>query len=311
MKPTCDILMAAYNGQKYGPELLDSLLAQTYQDYRLLVRDDGSSDRTMEMLRAYEPKFGGRMQFLETTAPTGSALGNFSILMAASDADYVICADIDDVWFPEKVADTVASLRQAEAERSADTPVYVFSDVVPVDADLKQVAKSYWAFKQIDPAVGSRLSQSLVCAVMLGCASGMNRALVRRCLPIPNNVTGHDWWALLVAIVFGEVRYIPKTTMLYRLHGNNQSAPKKVGFLNYLQSKHGVGFVRHGMERRREQARALMERFGDSLDPQSRAVIAGFVATGGQGFIQRRVSLLRGNYLYSDLPRNLALMVGA
>jgi glycosyltransferase involved in cell wall biosynthesis len=308
--PTCDILLAAYNGVRYGPALLDSLLAQTYEDFTLVVRDDGSTDATVQMLMDYAPRFGGRMRLIEGGAPTGSAMGNFSILMQASQADYVLCADIDDVWLPTKVADTLALLRGAEQEFGPTTPIYVFTDVTPVNARLEPLADSFWAFKKIDPAISQSLSQSLVCPAMLGCASGMNRALVRMASPVPPSVTGHDWWALLVALTFGAVRYSPARTMFYRLHGANQSDQKRVNVIDYLRRKNPVRFVRHGMGRRRAQAQALIDRFDRDIKPDERQVIASFVATADEGFVLRRLSLLKGGYLYPDWQRNLAMLIG-
>jgi glycosyltransferase involved in cell wall biosynthesis len=303
-------LLAAYNGGEYGPELLDSLLKQTHGDFRLLVRDDGSSDQTPAVLLDYARKFQGRMEILPAGAPTGSAKGNFSILLEASTADYVLCADIDDVWFPNKVGDTLELLARAEARHSSSVPIMVYSDLAPVNAQLEPLNESYWRFKKTDPKVGLHLSQSLVCPVVLGCASGMNRALVDMVTPVPEAVTGHDWWAHLVALAFGAVHYSTDPTVFYRLHGNNLSTPREVKLSNYVTKKNKIGIVRRGMQRRFEQAQALIDRFGDGLRPEPRRIVENFVAIASQSFVERRISLIRGNYLYPDLPRNLAMLVG-
>ncbi len=308
--PSCDVLVASYNATRFGPALLDSLLAQTTQEFGLLVRDDGSNDSSLGLLRSYAKRFGGRMRILEGGLPTGSALGNFSILMQETEADYVMFADIDDVWLPNKVAHTLDLLRRTEAAAAPGAPVYVFTDVTPVNAELEPITQSYWAFKKIDPAVGRSLSHSLVCPVMLGCASGVNRALLTMANPVPTYVTGHDWWGQLVASAFGEVAFSPEQTMLYRLHGSNQSNQKRVGFRDYLRSRNRIAAVRHGMMRRREQAQALIDHFGDRLPADKQKLISDFVATGSQGFIRRRLTILRGGYLYADAPRNIAMLLG-
>jgi glycosyltransferase involved in cell wall biosynthesis len=306
----CDILLASYNSARYGPALLESLLGQTDQSFRLLVRDDGSTDGSMDMLRAYQPRFEGRMEVIEDTTPTGSALGNFSILIDNADADYVLFADIDDVWLPTKVADTLSLLRNAELNAPPGTPIYAFTDVIPVDAALVPKGDSYWVMKKIDPAVGTRLNQSLVCPVMLGCASGVNRALINLGRPVPGIVTGHDWWLQLVAAAFGHVVYSPERTLLYRLHGANASAQMRVNFLDYLGGQNRIAKVRRGMLRRREQAQALSDHFGDQLPREASKAVAQFVATGRQGFLKRRLTILEGGFLYADMPRNLAMLIG-
>jgi hypothetical protein len=186
----------------------------------------------------------------------------------------------------------------------------VFTDVIPVNANLEPLDQSFWKFKKLDPAVTQNLNQSLVCPVMLGCASGMNRALVKMATPVPVSVTGHDWWALLVALVFGVVRYSPSPSMLYRLHGNNQSNQKKVSISNYLIKNDKLKAVRHGVSRRMDQGQALIDRFGDAIDPTQRRILDDFVSIASQGFVQRRISLLKGNYLFPDLQRNLAMIIG-
>jgi glycosyltransferase involved in cell wall biosynthesis len=307
---SCDVLLAAYNGSVFGPALLDSLLAQTDQRFRLLVRDDGSADGTLDMIEAYAPRFGGRIRVIESGRPTGSAQGNFSLLLEASDADYVLCADIDDVWLPTKVAHTLALLQDAEATLPPHTPVYVFTDVVPVNADLVPLSTSFWKYKKINPLISQSLNRSLVCPSMLGCASGMNRALVDLITPIPSEATGHDWWALLVAILFGAVGYSHQQTMLYRQHGNNASAQKRRGILDLVRTNNRLRIVSHGMRRRMDQAQALLNRFGDRMDPEKRRILANFVDIGLQSFVQRRVSLLKYRYLYPDFARNVAMLVG-
>ena len=187
----------------------------------------------------------------------------------------------------------------------------VFTDAIPVDGDLNPLSDSYWKFKKINPATSQSLNQSLVCIPVLGCASGMNRALVKMLTPVPEAVTGHDWWALLVAAALGKVAYISDRTMMYRLHGNNASVPQRVTIWDYFSRMHEIAHVRHGMKRRRLQAQALLERFGDRLPPARRRVVEDFIATGSQNFVQRRFSLLKGQYTYPDLPRNIAMFLGA
>jgi hypothetical protein len=98
--------------------------------------------------------------------------------------------------------------------------------------------------------------------------------------------------------------------MFYRLHGANQSDQKRVNVIDYLRRKNPVRFVRHGMGRRRAQAQALIDRFDRDIKPDERQVIASFVATADEGFVLRRLSLLKGGYLYPDWQRNLAMLIG-
>lgn len=95
-----DILLATYNGARFLPEQLQSLIDQHFRDWRLIVRDDGSADDTL----------------------------------AISDAPYFAFCDQDDVWKPDKLSRMVACLRQHEATVGAATPLLAFCDLEPVDA---------------------------------------------------------------------------------------------------------------------------------------------------------------------------------
>ncbi|MEM1063202.1 MAG: glycosyltransferase, partial [Planctomycetota bacterium] len=176
MPDSCDVLLATFNGAPFLAEQLDSLLAQDRDDFRVLARDDGSTDGTADILADYLPKFGGRMTILPTENGSGSATANFGILMAASDAERLLFCDQDDVWGPRKVGLTLDLLDAAVAERGPDVPALVFTDVTPVDAALRPLGDSFWAYKKVRPEVSADLRASLVCGTLLGCAMAVNRA---------------------------------------------------------------------------------------------------------------------------------------
>lgn len=309
MAATTDILLATYNGGAYLGAQLDSLLAQTEGDFTLRVRDDGSSDDTAEVLRAYAPRFGDRFVLLPTDLPTGSAKSNFAKLMEASTADHLLFADHDDVWTPDHVAEIRRLLTEAEAAHGAATPIYAFTDVTPVDGALQPLAESFFAYKGIDPAISQRLSQSIVCPPMLGCASGINRALRDLALPLPaEEVTGHDWWALLLAAAAGHCTWSTARTVAYRLHGGNASGQVASDARVYAKMGGKAAKVRRGVMLRRRQADAVRARVADVAGPESLAVLEGFGRAVDRGAVARRLGLIRGGYLYPDLTRTLGML---
>lgn len=96
--------------------------------------------------------------------------------------------------------------------------------------------------------------------------------------------------------------------MSYRLHGSNSSDQKEVKLTAYAKAPGKMVAVRHGMDMRRLQAQALIDQFADELPTAARARVERFVRTEDQTFLRRRVTLLAGGYLYSDLPRNLGML---
>jgi hypothetical protein len=302
---TCDVILAVFNGQTYLPEMLDSLLSQTTRDFNVLVRDDGSRDKSLEILESYKPRFDGRLSVI-TGEPSGSATTNFGILMRETKADYALLADQDDVWKPEKVELTLRSLKEAEAKYGRSTPIYFATDIAVVNKDLELISASYWKWKRLRPSMMSNLSQSLICVPTQGMASGLNRALLDLANPVAEKAISHDWWAQLIAAAMGKVICDPTVTALYRVHGGNASIPKKVSVISYAKLGLDASFLRRGLGRRIEQANALADALAGRMPPDKLKIIRRFTKLQSQGYLQRRWTLVSGNYLYHDLVRSAA-----
>lgn len=101
-----DILMATYNGEKYLRPQLDSILRQSNTDWRLIIRDDCSTDNTVQIIREYQQQYPDKFILVQADAPSGSAQNNFFQLIKYwqqhGTADYVMFADQDDVWLQKK-----------------------------------------------------------------------------------------------------------------------------------------------------------------------------------------------------------------
>jgi len=111
------ILLATYNGSEYIREFLESLIAQTYADFKLIVRDDGSTDDTLEIIRSHSS--GIKLDFIETNVRLGPAKSFFELLtQAPDDFDFYFFADQDDYWHKSKVERAVNKL-SAENENIA------------------------------------------------------------------------------------------------------------------------------------------------------------------------------------------------
>ena len=130
------ILLATFQGETWLPELLRSIQAQSYSDWTLLVRDDGSSDATRQILHD-AAQAGSADRHRPDDGLRRGAVGNFSWLLQQAwhdGADYVLLADQDDVWHTDKVARQVQALQAAEAGGGRDGPQLVYCDAAVVDA---------------------------------------------------------------------------------------------------------------------------------------------------------------------------------
>jgi glycosyltransferase involved in cell wall biosynthesis len=218
--PTPDetyILLATYNGEAFLPAQLDSLLGQEDATWRLLWRDDGSTDATVAQMAAFSQRAGpGRVRRLEEPSGRLGVLRTFMALLAAApmDATYVAFCDQDDVWLPGKLA----RARKVLAKLPSTRPALYCARQQLVDAALQPIGLS--PLPSRPPSFGNALAQNIA----TGCTVVMNAAARRAVLAAPPPPVGtvHDWWCyLIVSGVGGEVIFDPEPQILYRQHGRN------------------------------------------------------------------------------------------
>ena len=220
-EPLIDILMGTYNGERFVGEQIESIQAQTYKNWRLLVSDDCSEDGTLDVVRRYAAE-DERIHIVSEGVRYGGAKENFFALMAKAEAPYIMFCDQDDVWLPEKIEKSFAALRALEDEYGTDDPLLVFCDMKVVDSDLDVLHESFEGFTNLNP---KRLAfrQLLVQNVAAGCSMLFNHAVLDICLwTTGDGAEMHDWWAILVASAFGHISFIAESLTLYRQHGSNE-----------------------------------------------------------------------------------------
>ena len=306
--PRVDILLATYNGEPWLSAQIDSLLAQDYRNWQLLIRDDGSSDATRDILQDRIAALDGRARLLEGGDNLGSC-GNFLHLLQASEADYVMFCDQDDVWLPEKVRVTLDKMRDLEATCGRGTPLLVHTDLKVVDQDLNLVAESGHAYQGIDPVKGAVLNRLLVQNVVSGCTVMVNRALCRVALPVPAEVPMHDHWLALVAAGFGQIGYLPQATMLYRQHEINRVGAQRwtpgyaAGLLLQLPA------LRRIMARNRRQAELFHQRYARQMEGSQAETLEAFIRLPSLGPLNRRRAVVRHGFFYCGTVRNLGWLL--
>ncbi|NYT63489.1 glycosyltransferase family 2 protein [Alcaligenaceae bacterium] len=222
-EPLVEILMATYNGALFLPAQIESLLGQTYGNWRLLVHDDGSQDSTAQLVANYALRYPERITVLRDGVACGGAKYNFAHLMAHASADYIMFADQDDIWLPGKVQDSLRCLMAEEAMLGKHIPTAVFTDLTVVDETLGVIAQSFWAFQNLKPQLlAGRLENLAVRNCVTGCTLLMNRAALSVCLPVLPVAVMHDWWcALKVLQTQGTLIPLDVPTILYRQHSGN------------------------------------------------------------------------------------------
>jgi rhamnosyltransferase len=217
------IVLATFNGARYLVEQVESIRAQTLPRWTLLARDDGSSDATVAILddcAARDP----RIEVLRDMDGTLGAIGNFSRLAETAltrGADVVFFADQDDLWFPDKVARTLAEMRATETALGTDHPILVHTDLQVVDGAGHLLHRSFHQLQRIRDERSRPLTTLLVQNYVTGCTMAANRALLGVALPVPADALMHDWWLALCAARCGSIRFLAAATAVYRRHGAN------------------------------------------------------------------------------------------
>ena len=219
------VLMATYQGARYIREQLDSILAQTAPDIRILIADDHSTDGTDQIIKEYEAQYSRQITCLHYDTPSGGAAANFAQLFRQISSGYVMLSDQDDIWFPHKAERLLAKLKSLEAEFGEATPILAHSDMEVADEHGNSVHSSFFQYQHIIPA-RSRLNQLLVENNVTGAATMVNAAMLPYLQDIPADCSMHDWWMALVACCVGQIGWVEEPLYLYRQHGTNTLGAK-------------------------------------------------------------------------------------
>ena len=199
------VCLAAYNGERYIKEQVDSILAQLGPTDELIVSDDGSTDATVEILASYGDI---RIKVFHNSGRKG-VVGNFENALSLAEGDYIFLSDQDDLWLPNKVAACLDALQHADL---------VLHDAVVWDG--KQVLlPSFFGYRGVRRGyVNNMIRNSYI-----GCCMCFRKCLLDKALPFPKRVAIHDMYLGLVGERSFRVAFLCDPLIYYRRHGNNAS----------------------------------------------------------------------------------------
>ena len=224
------ILLSTYNSERFIVEQLDSLLRQTVPDIEIHIRDDGSFDRTLEILKQYQ--IANASIFVhENDGDNLRSAGSFLHLMKLVEADFYLFCDHDDVWLENKVEVSLSAAKLMNKVNDGK-PLLVATDLVVVNEDLMVISESFAGYSRIKVEYISSFSALAATNYVTGCTTLFNRALRDRALSYSAaGISMHDHWLGLVALdAGGTIKYIPVPTVLYRQHGSNVVGAKAIRF---------------------------------------------------------------------------------
>ena len=224
-KEMISIAMATYNGEKYLREQLDSILAQTHQNFELIVCDDCSTDSTVQILREYE-KNDSRIKVFVNEENLGFKK-NFEKAIGLCSGDYIALSDQDDIWLPEHLEKLYSHIGEHMLICANSRLIDKYGN------DLHQNMKPTTFF--VSENADKQFLQLLHTNFVQGCTALFRSYLVKKAFPIPDEPAYHDYWIALIAALHGTIRYILDVIVLYRQHEGTVTSDNKKSFAKRIR----------------------------------------------------------------------------
>ena len=302
------ILLSTHNGDKFIKEQLISLEDQSYKEFDIYIRDDGSSDNTLEYIGEFIADSDIDVIVLPSTKNIGASLSFFTLLDKVSKIDryrYIMFCDQDDIWLPDKVEISIRQIQELERD-NPNLPLLIHTNLSVVDDKLDTIDNSYWSYQQIDPN-RTNLNHLLVENVITGCTAIINSKLAKLALPIPKDAIMHDWWLGLVATTMGKIDYIEKSTILYRQHNQNEIGASRLGLSTMMKRMHKLSAPI--MQRYTKQSKEMLDRYRDRLKPKDLDILEAMVSIEYIPWHRGKILLMRHHISKRNFIKNIGLLI--
>lgn len=205
-----EILMATYNGEKYLKEQINSIIKQTHKDWILSIRDDGSTDDTINILEAYSKKYKN-IRILKDNKGNLGYKKNFEELLMNSTEEILFLCDQDDIWKEKKI--------EICLKKIGDKKVLHHNAQVFYEKELKELKeKELYSIYDYSKSLKNFYKPNFT-----GCCMVLKKIFLKEVLPIPTQYPGHDTWIGLLSYLESNIIYIDDKLINYRRHTSNVS----------------------------------------------------------------------------------------
>lgn len=226
-----DILLPVYNGAKYLEIQIDSLFKQTYMDWRLIVRDDGSTDSSVDIIERYVLENPGKILYVKDSFGNLGTSGCLNILLQYIEGDYFMYCDQDDIWSPFKIERSLEVIKSLEKELG-NVPILVCSDAYCINSNGTVINNSFFKSQKFLDVTDNYIKMAAL-NVVQGSTSLMNRRVKDTIKYIPKEFL-HDGWTAVITAYYGHVEYIHEPLLYYRQHESNVLGAHNIGILYYF-----------------------------------------------------------------------------
>lgn len=253
------VIMSTYNGERFIKEQLDSILNQTYKNIEIVIRDDGSTDDTVRIIKAYQQKY---KNIVLHEGENKGFIRSFFELLKLADADYYSYADQDDIWLEDKIKLAVDSLEMLDP----NVPNMAFGNSDYYDEDMNFIGHSE-KNKQFSflKALFACVSQGMTMTV-----NKKTRDMIIECMP--KSCFFHDWWTYLLCIGMGSVVYNNETTVKYRRRKENATSEGQ-GYIRLILWRLKHLLFGDGLRDIKQQMKNYKEYYYFELSPENQKIL--------------------------------------
>lgn len=200
------VCMATYNGEKYIQEQLNSILEQLGEEDELIISDDSSTDRTIEIIERLKDN---RIKLFKDNKYKNPCF-NFENAISKASGDIIFLSDQDDIWKEDKVKICLNNFKESQL---------LLHNVTIVDNQMN--LKGDWFSTT---SISHNIIKNLIKNSFLGCAMVFKKDILNEILPFPKDTPMHDSWIGLVCEKYYNVVFLKDELMYYRRHGENYSS---------------------------------------------------------------------------------------
>lgn len=218
-----DIVLCTYNGEAFLAQQLDSILNQTYSNFRILIFDDCSIDNTAKIIKNFQNHTNKICWFRNNTRL--GLVKNYEQGIAYASAPYIALADQDDIWDEKKLE---IQMQAMLARSDPSRPCLIHSDLQVINDSGQLIATSYFKRRKYTLSNKNRfLPQILSYNGVMGCTILINEPLKKAAIPFPTKTHLHDYWLAVLNECIGERITLNTGLVKYRIHQSNTSQAGK------------------------------------------------------------------------------------
>lgn len=253
------VIMSTYNGEQFIREQLDSVLRQTYRNVEIVVRDDGSSDKTVEIIKEYQKTHKN------ITLHEGKNMGfirSFFELLKLVEADYYSYADQDDIWIENKIELAVNSLNKLDDSK----PNMAFGNSDYYDENMNLIGygerdRTFSFLKSLFSCIGQGMTMTV---------NKKTRDMIIN--NMPKSCFFHDWWTYILCVSMGNVAYDNVTTVKYRRRKQNATSEGQ-GYFRLLVWRVKNLLFKNGMKDIKQQMLNFKSIYYNELSEENKEIL--------------------------------------